>query len=194
MASNGVLHQLDTVLMDVANVQARVDAYYKTTDFYLGDTDDITLATSSRSNHTILSKMDDMAVWVKDTAITKDGGYLFFTLPKELAAADYKVYIEHEVDSAYTDVIQISVNGQVINESLMYDDSVSVVAGTPGYLVQEVGTVSFDTYQKGTQIRFDIVEERNGQGILPSESILPNDTIVKVKRITFEPFENEEGE
>lgn len=185
-ASNGMVHGVDTVFIKAANIKARVDEYYKKIDFNIGNANDVTLANSSRSNNTLLSKADELAIWTKNPETTKEGGYLFFTLSKELAAADYKVFIEHEVDSGYTDIVSISVNDQVINPNLQYDDSLSVVAGTLVNLLQEVGMVSFDTYQKGTKVRIDIVNERNG------DNTMPNDVILKLKRITFEPWQDEE--
>ena len=183
--SNGMIHEIDTILVDHSNVQARIDAYYQLTQLNLGDSDDITLATSSRSNNTTLVKEDSFAEWSIDAESNKEGGYLFFTVPQELAAATYKMYIEHEVDSGYTDLVKISVNDVLINSLLNYDDLTSVVAGTPVLLKQEVGILNFDTYQKNTLVRIDIVEERLG------DEETKNNAILRVKKIIFEPWEND---
>ncbi|TKG95088.1 hypothetical protein EYV94_10260 [Puteibacter caeruleilacunae] len=187
-ASNGMLHELDTILIAGANIQARIDHFYKSTDFTPGDEDDITLATSSRSNNTKLAKEEGYAVWSKDTTMTKEGGYLFFNLPRELAAAKYVMTIEHQVDSGYTDIVKVTVNDMVVNEALSYDDSTSVVAGTKVDLIQEVGVVDFSTYQKSAKVRLDIVEERN---LSETEKDVQ---ILNIKKITFEPYIEPEEE
>ena len=198
--SNGAIQQFDTILMPFENIQARVDFFYDTINAYIGNGSDMLLATSSRSNLTNLVKVDEAegtddqegqyVIWSMDTTTTREDGYLFFSTSEEkpLAAAKYKVYMTHVIDSGYTDAVTVSISNTNLSVLLDYTSIDTISAGVPVEITQELGVISFDEYQPlGAEVRFDITEFRKPEGVTND-----NDHILKIRKVSFVPFREDE--